>query len=53
MDVGSMSYSQVVAALGGASTGYKLEARGGKVTLAVDGIYGSIRRNSRRKAFIR
>ena len=53
MDVGSMSYAQVKAALADASTGYKLEARGGKVTLAVDGIYGSLGRHGRQKAFIR
>ena len=53
MDVGSMSYAQVKAALADASTGYKLEARNGQVTISVDGIYGSIKRTSRRKAVIR
>ena len=53
MDVGSMSYAQVKAALADASTGYKLEARNGQVTISVDGIYGSLRRHGRQKAFIR
>lgn len=38
MDVNSMSWVEVLSYLGGSQAAYKLEAAGGRVRLAVDGI---------------
>lgn len=44
MDVGSMSWAQVLACLGGSTASYRLESHGGRVKLSVDGLHHSLLR---------
>lgn len=49
MDCGKLTFAEISSQLGG-STAYKFEVVEGNVQLKVDGLMGSLKRNSDRKA---